>query len=352
MATRSPTSPGIAITPDPAHDGDTLQCTLVTPSEDPDGDAITYDYRWSQNGTAAGFDNTDVDPGGTEVGDTWQCQMTAGDGIVTSASSEATVLIAEDCTGDGRTVVGTMSFNEVCGSTFLMGCTDGQTDCGDDETEHPVTLTGAFWVSQTEVTQAQFEDRMSYSPAAFVDCGSDCPVEQVTWDEAAAFANALSAAEGFDACYTCAGGGSAVQCEPTGDPYGCEGFRLPTEAEWESAARCGEDLLYAGSDDVNEVAWYQDNSGSTPHPVGRLTPNACGLYDMTGNVWEWAEDWYTEDYGEAHVTDPTGAISGSFRVMRGGGWYTAPASGRVSDRNGVQEGEVSSRHGFRVVRGG
>jgi formylglycine-generating enzyme required for sulfatase activity len=180
------------------------------------------------------------------------------------------------------------------------------------------------------VTQAQWEEVMGDNPSAFHGCGSSCPVEQVNWHMAANFANAVSTAEGLDACYDCSGSGTLVRCDVATNPYQCEGYRLPTEAEWEAAARCAKDTLYAGSDNAEAVAWTSDNSGSTSHSVGAKSPNACGLYDMSGNVWEWTQDWY-HSY-EDDSTDPVGAQSDDSRVLRGGSWNDGPAVARVAYR--------------------
>ena len=246
-------------------------------------------------------------------------------------------------------------FVKVPASTFLMGCTDGQSDCGSDETEHSVTLTHDYFVGVTEVTQGQFRAVMGYNPAGFTDCDGlgpdDCPVEWVTWYQSAAYANAMSDAAGLAECYTCTRSGTGVQCDVGMNPYDCNGYRLLTEAEWEGAARCGTDLLYAGSNDSSAVAWTTKNSGDTPHAVGGLAPNACGLYDMSGNVWEWTQDWY-DDYGTGAATDPAGPESGSGRVFRGGGWSYDASYARVAFRYvGGPEG-ASYALGFRLSRSG
>ncbi len=228
-----------------------------------------------------------------------------------------------------------------------MGCTAGQSACDSDElTVMPVTLTYDYYMSETEVTQGQYEAMMGTNPSTDPECGGDCPVEYVTWYEAAQFANAVSAAEGLSSCYTCAGG----KCEPVADLYGCAGYRLPTEAEWEAAARCGKDLLYAGSDDLDAVGWYEDNSDGTTHPVAQKAPNACGLYDMSGNVWEWVNDWYDDDYysNKSH-NDPYGPESGVNRVNRGGSWNNTARNCRSSNRNRNEPTNRNNNLGFRLA---
>lgn len=234
-------------------------------------------------------------------------------------------------------------------ATFQMGCTDRQADCDVNETEHTVTLTGDYLLALTEVTQGQLFELLGGNPSFFADCGSECPVENATWYNAVAYVNALSAAEGFEACYSCTGSGAATVCT-VDDPYACAGYRLPTEAEWENAARCGEDLLYAGSDSINDVAWTTNNSEGTPHPVGQLTPNRCGLVDMSGNVWEWSGDGYQEDLGPAPATDPVGDSASLSRVLRGGSWSDVPADQRVAFRHGDDPAMRYYHLGFRVAR--
>ncbi len=242
-------------------------------------------------------------------------------------------------------------------TTFDMGCTPGQWSCWDDETQHPVSLTRGFLVGATEVTQVQFEQTMGYDPAYFTTCdtyGADCPVEQVSWHQAAAYANALSAAAGMKECYECTGTDLKVQCEVSVNPYDCTGYRLLTEAEWEAAARCGEDLEYAGSNDILSVGWVDENSDSTTHRAADLDANACGIYDMSGNVWEWTQDWYepyqSSDPAWDPVYDPAGPDSGTVRVYRGGGWTFDASYSRISNRFNDLPDRTSNGLGFRVGR--
>jgi formylglycine-generating enzyme required for sulfatase activity len=252
-------------------------------------------------------------------------------------------------TDTGPDIEAEPGFVVVRASTFAMGCTDGQSDCDADETEHSVTLTHDYVVSETEVTQAQFEAILGYNPSIFIDCGADCPVENVSWHMSAAYANAMSDAAGLSPCYACVGTGSDVQCESSEAVYACDGYRLLTEAEWEGAARCGTDLLYAGSDNINEVGWVGGNSGDLTHAVAGLAPNACGIYDMSGNVWEWTQDWYAA-YEAGSATDPTGPASGTGRSVRGGGWDGGAPRARVSGRTEFYPDGANYYFGFRLGR--
>ena len=234
--------------------------------------------------------------------------------------------------------------------SFEMGCVVDATDCsGDELTVMPVTLTHDFYVGLTEVTQGQYEAIVGSNPSYNTDCWLDCPVEAVSWHDAAAFANALSASEGLTSCYTCSGTGDEVSCDRALSPYDCDGYRLPTEAEWEAAARCGEALLYAGSNDLGAVGWYVNNSGGRVQPVADKAPNACGLYDMSGNVWEWTQDRQMPYTSEGR-TDPEGSEDGGNRMHRGGSWGSGAERARVPHRDGNSSGFKAYDLGFRLAR--
>ena len=282
------------------------------------------------------------------------------------ACAERVVADDDDVVADDLLVQG-MTLLALPGGTFEMGCTASQSSCGSDESPvHEVTLTHDFWLGETEVTQGQWEAMMGNNPSYFgpngggTDCGTNCPLETVNWWESLAFANAVSAAEGLAACYTLTGCTNAVgndmECSGVtvnaGTVYDCAGYRLPTEAEWEYAARSGTDLyLYSGSDTVGDVAWYSSNASSTTHAVAGKLANDWGLYDMSGNVREWTWDWRSTAYPSSDpITDPEGSSTGSNRVSRGGSWYNAAAAGRVANRNGFDPGIRNYYFGFRLAR--
>jgi formylglycine-generating enzyme required for sulfatase activity len=275
--------------------------------------------------TADDCDDTDASVGLPDVDDP-DC-----DGVPTHAGGGAMILVPA--------------------GSFDMGCTPGQSDCGSYESPvMPVTLTHDYYMGETEVTQAAYEAVMGTNPSYFTDCGNDCPVEMVNWHMAAAYANALSSSAGLTECYTCSGSGDSVDCGVAMSPYACDGYRLPTEAEWEGAARCGEDLRYAGSNDIDAVGWTIENSDRTTHAVAGKDANACGLYDMSGNVWEWTQDWHSPDYYYTADgrTDPEGASEGYAWIRRGGCEDYLTDGARVAFRSNMYGSHSGT--GFRLAR--
>ena len=173
-----------------------------------------------------------------------------------------------------------------------------------------------------EVTQLQWFTEMGVNPSDFEKCGGACPVENVSWEDAQRFVAKLTARnDGFV-------------------------YSLPTEAQWEYAARAGTSDKWAG--DVKEMAWYSDNSGGRTQAVGTKRANAFGLYDMHGNVWEWCADWY-DRYPKTPETDPTGAAKGKYRILRGGSWKDGPSDARSAYRGALSPDTKYKDIGFRVV---
>jgi formylglycine-generating enzyme len=164
----------------------------------------------------------------------------------------------------------------------------------------------------------------------------------VSWADAVVFCNELSRAEGLEPVYRIYGDRIKVSWEHNG-------WRLPTEAEWEYAARAGEEMLYAGGNELDDVGWYAKNSRGQAHAVGQKRPNSWGLYDMSGNVWEWCWDWYGS-YSSAKKEAPKGPEEGQERVFRGGSWFNYESFARVAYRNAHQPSFVNPDLGFRAVR--
>ena len=214
----------------------------------------------------------------------------------------------------------------VQGSTFTMGATSEQgSDAEDDEKPaHSVTLS-SYYIGKTEVTQELWQAVMGNNPSRFK--GNRKPVECVSWDDCQTFISKLNSLTG-------------------------KNYRLPTEAEWEFAARGGiksQGYKYSGSNTLGDVAWYEENSGDTTHDVGTKSPNELGLYDMNGNVWEWCSDWYGDKYYSSSPSNhPTGPSSGAYRVLRGGSWYSIANLCRSSDRGGSTPVDRGDNMGLRL----
>lgn len=212
----------------------------------------------------------------------------------------------------------------VKGGCFQMGDSFGD-GIANEKPLHEVCVSD-FSIGKYEVTQAQWEKVMKFNPSTFKKCGDDCPVESVSWEDAQMFIKKLN--------------------RLTGRKY-----RLPTEAEWEYAARSGgKNEKYAGADAADTVAWYDDNSGKTAHKVGTKRSNRLGLYDMNGNVSEWCQDWFGEGYyGRSPKSDPQGPASSEKRVWRGGSWFNNAGLVRTSYRDSSLPSERYTNIGFRLV---
>ncbi|MCP4128371.1 MAG: formylglycine-generating enzyme family protein [Gammaproteobacteria bacterium] len=216
-----------------------------------------------------------------------------------------------------------MEFVYVPGGTFMMGDIFGDGD-DDEKPVHGVRLDG-FYIGKYPVTQGQWKKVTGNNPSEFKK-GDNYPAEQVSWNNAQAFITKLAAMS--DGKYR---------------------FSLPTEAQWEYAARSGgKKERYAGGDDIDAVAWYGKNSNRSTRPVGTKKPNGLGIYDMSGNVWEWCQDWH-ESYTASAVVNPTGADTGSERVLRGGSWGSGARNCRTADRFRDVPRFGNSSIGFRLV---
>jgi formylglycine-generating enzyme required for sulfatase activity len=275
----------------------------------------------------------------------------SGTPLSAAAAGDATITVKDDATPQASKGIAIaygkvfdITLKPVAGGAFQMGCTAKQAgDCESAESpEHEVALTKDFYVGETEVTQAQWREVMDWSAedlAARLDvCGAygrgdDHPMYCVSWEditEEGGFLAKLNAATGRN-------------------------YRLPTEAEWEYAARGGadgpaHDYKYSGSDTIDDVAWYRDNSSLTTHEVGKLAANELGLYDMSGNVWEWVSDWHDSSYySVSPAADPTGSATGAIRVIRGGSWIHLAEYVRVAYRAGDTPDHRIGDLGFRLA---
>ncbi|MBW2345683.1 MAG: SUMF1/EgtB/PvdO family nonheme iron enzyme [Deltaproteobacteria bacterium] len=229
-----------------------------------------------------------------------------------------------------------MKFVLIPSGTFTMGSPSDEAGRESDERQHHVTISKDFYMQATEVNQGQWQAIMGSNPSYFKNCGNNCPVEKVSWNDCQEFIKRLNQKDGTDK------------------------YRLPTEAEWEYACRGGSTTAFTnggitelkcGYDpNLAAIGWYCGNAGKKTHPVAQKDPNTWGLYDMHGNVWEWCQDWYGRDYPSGNVTDPKGPSSGKYRVLRGGCWSGFVRDCRSANRGGNYPGNRSLNVGFRVAR--
>jgi formylglycine-generating enzyme required for sulfatase activity len=358
---------------------------------DGDGDGLCDDQD-----ACPGFDDgLDVDGDGTPDGcDVETCDDALdneGDGLVDCLDPECSAYPA--CVPAG--------FGWLPSGTFIRGSPVGEIGRNNWEVQHEVTLTRSFYIGIHEVTQAEFESTMGWNPSWFSDSNPfasyppcpDCPVESVSWFDALAFANLRSLLDGLEHCYdfsnimcddgTLVGsdylscmswskGGiddATVDLHGAATPYDCEGYRLPTGAEGEYAARAGSTTafpnggnLVAGTalgcpspltldngETLDSIAWFCGNSGSRTHPVGSLPPNPWGLYDTSGNVSEWNWDWHGV-YPTSPVVDPSGPVSGIFRLIRGCDFGCSAGGLRSGDHRGSIPVNDARFIGIRLAR--
>jgi formylglycine-generating enzyme required for sulfatase activity len=210
------------------------------------------------------------------------------------------------------------------GGTFMMGSNEGQED---EKPVHEVNLKG-FYMGKYEVTQEQWQKLMGNNPSKFSGCPK-CPVEQVSWDDVQVFIKKLNTQTG-------------------------KSYRLPTEAEWEYTAKGGYKkslYKYAGSDNIDEVAWYVSNAAFYTHPIGTKKANALGIFDMTGNVREWCSDWYDGNYYQySDKSNPEGGLTGDYRVLRGGSFYNDTDVCRLALRFSLKPSNSYYNIGFRLAQ--
>jgi formylglycine-generating enzyme required for sulfatase activity len=208
------------------------------------------------------------------------------------------------------------------GGTFNMGSNN---DTEMEKPVHSVTL-GSYQIGKYEVTQQQWADIMGKNPAKYSEC-PQCPVESISWNDILDFLQKLNSLSG-------------------------KKYRLPTEAEWEFAARGGKKSIgytYSGSNKAEEVAWLGLNSTSKTHPVGEKKQNELGIYDMSGNLYEWCSDFYDETYySRSPANNPVGAAKGSFKILRGGCWISPASSCDVTSRRRELPNPINDMHGFRL----
>ena len=280
------------------------------------------------------------------------------------------------CCASGTLGAQTGTMVTVPGGTFTMGSPTGETRRFADEAQHTVTLTG-FLLSRYETTVGEFRafiEATGYQTTAelkklstwrnpgFTQTETD-PVVEVSWYDAVAYCNWRSAQEGLRPAYLYSGKGADFMSWPLGwntetqneiqRDSDSNGYRLPTEAEWEYAARQSSfgpsDRVYPGSDSPDGVGWYWPNSNQHTHPVGQKKANGIGLFDMSGNAWEWCGDWYA-DYGAGTQSDPRGPSSGAYRVIRGGSWLDSFEYLRVACRARATPWSTRTGYGFRLCR--
>lgn len=394
---RPPDAPVVEVTPSmPTIGQDDLLCSITTSSTDLDGDVVTYSYEWYLDGVSMGVYTSDTIPAGDlQESQEWRCVVTPNDGIEDGDVGSSTVNTPAACanTDCDLTVYfpdGTgIDFVDISAGTFDMGSPTGENGReSSKEVQHTVTLTHDFYIMTTEMNQAMFEYLMGYNPS-FINCGLDCAIEKISWDEAAYFSNLLTDyANGYfgmtmEECYSCTGSGTTADCAQAITPiYDCTGFRLPTEAEWEYASRAGSTAAFSNGgnipssmpgyliancdasfildngEDASAFSWHCGNANSQngyelPSPIATKDPNDWGIYDMHGNVREWCHDWYADNYGgNGTVVDPEGpSISTiSKRVIKGGSWDQDMRKLRSASRYRAGPAESLQTFGFRIVK--
>jgi formylglycine-generating enzyme required for sulfatase activity len=318
--------------------------------------------------------SSDAEPGSTESAGA-SSDASSGAGATSSASSDSSTSStgagASGGSGGGAssgdppldpetpTPPGPGTWMALAAGSFMMGAPADE-DCNGSVNQvlHAVTLTHPFEIAATEVTFADYAEVTGAAHPEDQGC-ADCPVPLMSWHASAALCNAYSSYSGLSPCYECSGSGSAASCTEAMSPHACWGYRLPTEAEWEYAYRAGTTTpIYSGAiancagfdAGIDAIGFYLYNAGGAPHAVASKMPNAWGLFDMTGNLWEWTHDGYLTDLSTQSGTDPVVASTDGLRVMKGGSYNCVPEEVRGAHRSGLPGATSGLNVGLRMAR--